>query len=208
MTSSGWAKKIAASWRFISEWFTIARIAVVISGVALSVSFGSLYLAKLSHNLSAAKDEREIRDTMPAIDVQVRPDSVSTASVTISIINRTAINITPLDITAEHSFGFGDLYLSSAQQRLALLKSSLSLSPMGTIAPKGIGKLKARASGVTDGKDDRFTPGLELQFDVRIQFADEQDTIKAFPVARRILPPLAAEPCPPSFALAPRPPGC
>jgi hypothetical protein len=35
---------------------------------------------------------------------------------------------------------------------------------MGTIAPKSIGKLKARASGATDGKDDRFTPGLELHF--------------------------------------------
>jgi hypothetical protein len=167
-----------------------------------------LYLAKLSYNLNAAKDEREIRDTMPAIDVQVRPDGVSTASVTISIINRAAINIAPLDITAEHSFEFGDLYLSSAQQNLDLLKSSLSLSPMGTIAPKDIGNLKVRASGVKDGKDDRFTPGLELQFNVRIRFADEQDSIRTFPIIRRILSPLAAEPCPPSWTLAPRPPGC
>jgi hypothetical protein len=145
---------------------------------------------------------------MPAIDVQVSPDGASTASVTISIINRAAINITPLDITVEHSFDFGDVYLSSAQQKIDLLKSSLSLSSMGTIAPKGIGKLKARASGATDGKDDRFTPGLELLFDVRVRFADDQDTINTFIVTRRILPPLATEPCPPSWTLAPRPPGC
>jgi len=103
MTPSDWAKKIAASWRAISEQFTTARYAVVISSVALFVSFSSLYLAKLSYNLSAVKDEREIRDTMPAIDVQVRKDGASTASVTISIINRLPINITPLDMTAEHS---------------------------------------------------------------------------------------------------------
>ncbi len=188
--------------------FTTAHYAAIVSTVAFFVSCGSFYVSKISYDLSAAKDQRERRDKMPAIDVQIRPDGVATASATISIINRSDINIAPLDITVEHSFEIGDLYLSSPQQSLDLLKTSLSLSPIGTIAPKGVGKLKARISGVTDGKDDTFTPGLELQFVVRIRVADEQDTIKTFPVTRRILPPLAAEPCPPSFTLAPRPPGC
>jgi hypothetical protein len=53
-----------------------------------------------------------------------------------------------------------------------------------------------------------FTTGLELRFAIRIRFADEQDTIKTFQLVRRILPPLAAEPCPPSWTPAPRLPGC
>jgi hypothetical protein len=187
---------------------TAPRYAALVSTIAFFVSCGSLYVSKLSYDLGAAKQQREIEDEMPAIDVQMRPDGVATASATISIINRSNINIAPLDITAEHSFEIGDLYLSSPQQSLDLLKTSLNLSPIGTIAPKGVGKLKARISGVTDGKDDTFTPGLELQFHVRVRFADEQDTIKTFPVTRRISAPLAAEPCPPSFTLAPRPPGC
>jgi hypothetical protein len=102
----------------------------------------------------------------------------------------------------------GDLYLSSSQQSLDLLKSSMSLASIGTIAPKSVGRLRGRVSGVTDGKDDRFTPGQELQFHVRIRFSDEKDTIRTFPVTRRILSPQAAEPCPPSFTLAARPEGC
>jgi hypothetical protein len=97
-----------------------------------------LYISKRSLDLSAAKDERELRDKEPAIDVQVRPAGVSTASITISMLNRADVNITPLDIMVEHSFEIGDLYLSSAKQSANLLKSSLSLSPMGTIAPKAL----------------------------------------------------------------------
>jgi len=115
--------------------FTTARYAAVISTVALFVSFGSLYLAKLSYDLSAAKDEREIRDRMPAIDVQIRPAGVATASVTISIINRAEINILPQDVTAEPSLQAGEFYFSSAQQGIDKLKSSLSLLPMGTVVP-------------------------------------------------------------------------
>jgi hypothetical protein len=166
--------------------FTTARYAAVISTVALFVSFGSLYLAKLSYDLSAAKDEREIRDRMPAIDVQIRPAGVATASVTISIINRAEINILPQDVTAEPSLQAGEFYFSSAQQGIDKLKSSLSLLPMGTVVPKGVGTMKASLSGITDGKDDLFTPGVELQFAIRIRFADEQDTVRAFDIIRRV----------------------
>jgi hypothetical protein len=205
MTPCERAKKI---WRAIYEWFTTARFAAIISIIALLVSFRSLHIAELSYDLSATKDQRELMDKLPAIDVQVRPDGATSAAMTISIANRGGINIKPLDITAEHSFEAGELYLSSAQQSIDRLKTSLSLASMGTIAPKGIGVLKARLSGATDGKDDRFVPGLELRFAVRVRFADEQDNIRNFTVVRRILPPLAAEPCPPGWTLAPRPPGC
>ena len=89
--------------------FNTAHFAVIISAIALLVSGGSLYISKRSLDLSAAKDERELRDKEPAIDVQVRPAGVSTASITISVLNRADVNITPLDITVEHSFEIGDL---------------------------------------------------------------------------------------------------
>jgi hypothetical protein len=187
---------------------TIAQYGAVVSTVAIFASCGSMYVSKLSYDLSSAKDQRELGDKMPAIDVQLNPAGLSSATVKIAITNRADINIAPLDITVEHSFEAGELYLSSAQQSVDKLKSALSLSPMGTIVPKGVGRLRASVSGVTDGKDNSFTPGLELVFDVRIRFADEQDTIKTIPITRRILPPLAAEPCPPAWTLAPRPPGC
>jgi hypothetical protein len=167
--------------------FTTAQYAAIVSTVAFFVSCGSLYVSKRSYDLSAAKDERELRDKMPAIDVQVRPDGVAAASATISIINRADINIAPQEIAVEHSFEIGDLYLSSPQQSVDKLKSTLSLSPMGTITPKGTSTLKARVSGVTDGKEDSFTPGLELQFSIRIQFADEEDTVKTIRIVRRIV---------------------
>jgi hypothetical protein len=188
--------------------FIAKHYGAIISLVGAAIGGVSLYVSTLSYDLNSAKDQRELRDKMPAIDVQLNPAGMSSAAVTIAITNRADINIAPLDITVEHSFEAGELYLSSAKQKVDLLKSSLSLAPIGSIAPKGVGKLKAWVSGVTDGKEDSFTPGLELVFDVRIRFADEQDTIKTIPITRRILPPLAAEPCPPTWTLAPRPPGC
>jgi hypothetical protein len=188
--------------------FTTAHYAAIVSTAAFFISAASFYVSKVTNDFNVAKYQRELEDKTPAVDVQVRPDGKSDASLTIMIINRGDINITPLDIAVEHSFEIGDLYLSSAQQSVDTMKSKLNLSFIGTIAPKGVGTLKARVSGLTDGKDNSFTPGLELRFAVRIRFADEQDTIKTFQLIRRILPPLAAEPCPPSWTLAPRPPGC
>jgi hypothetical protein len=156
--------------------------------VALILSCGSLYVAKLSYDLSAAKDQREIRDKMPAIDVQVRPAGVSNLDVTISIINRAEINIAPQDIMVAPSPVAGELYFANAQQSIDLLGSSLGLLPMEIIAPKGVNTIKATLSGVTDGKHDNFGTGPELQFTVRIRFADEQDTIQSFTVVRRIRP--------------------
>jgi hypothetical protein len=74
-----------------------------------------VYFAKQTYNVNAAKEDRVLREKLPAIDVQVRPAGVSTAAITISVLNRADVNITPLDITVEHSFEIGDLYLSSAK---------------------------------------------------------------------------------------------
>jgi hypothetical protein len=188
--------------------FPQIQAATVISVIAIGISAASLMVSKRSLELSAAKDQRELLDKMPAIDVQVTPAGVSSAAVTIAISNRGDFNITPLDITVEHSFEVGDLYLSSAQQSIDRLKSSLSLLPIGTITPRNVGRLKVTVSEATDGKVDSFKPGLEFLFAVRIRFSDEQDSIKTFPIVRRIIPPVAAEPCPPERTLAPRPPGC
>jgi hypothetical protein len=154
---------------------------------SLSWYLAAVCTSKRSYDLSAGKDQREIRDKMPAVDVQIRPTGASSASMVISIINRADINIAPLEIEVDHSFEAGDLYLSDAQQSVDKLLSSLSLRAMGTIVPKGVGTMKATLSGVTDGKWDSLTPGLELQFTLRIRFADEQDTIQTFSIVRRII---------------------
>jgi hypothetical protein len=184
------------------------QASTIFSVIAIGISAASLIVSTRSYDLSTIKDQRELMEKLPAVDVQVAPSGASSAALTIAISNRGDINITPLDITVEHSFEIGDLYLSSAQQSVDRLKSSLSLLPIGTIAPKGVGKLKATIFGVTDGKADAFKPGLEFLFAIRIRFSDEQDTVRTFPIVRRILPPVAAEPCPPEWTLAPRPPGC
>jgi hypothetical protein len=171
--------------------FTAAHYSAIISTVALIASGGSLYVGKLSYDLSTAKSEREIEDKMPAVDIQIRPRGASAASLVISIINRADINIAPLSLTVEHSVEAGVLYLSSAQQSLDNLQSTLDLKAMGTIAPKDTGTLKATLAGATDGKWDSLTPGLELEFTVRIRFADQQDTVEQRSIVRRILPPLA-----------------
>jgi hypothetical protein len=168
--------------------------AAFLSVIALVVSFRSLHIAELSYDLNAAKDQRELMDKLPALDVLVRLDGATSAALTISIANRGDINIVPLDITAEHSFEAGELYLSSTQQNANRLKTSLSLTSMGTIVPKGVGNLKARLFGATDGKDDRLVAGLELRFDIRIRFSGMEDNIKTFTVVRQILPPTAREP--------------
>jgi hypothetical protein len=164
--------------------------ATILSVIAIAISCGSLYVSKRSYDLSVAKDQREIEDKMPAIDIQIRPLGASAASLVISIINRADINIAPLSLTVEHSFEAGELYLSGAQQNLDRLQSTLDLKAMGTIAPKGTGTLKATLAGATDGKWDSLTPGLELEFTIRTRFADQQDTVEQRTIVRRILPPL------------------
>lgn len=171
--------------------FTIAHYAAVVSTLAIIVSGGSLLYAKRSYDLSAAKDFRELKDRQPAVDVQMRPTGISTLSVTIGILNRAEIDIAPLDIVAERSLEAGSLYFASKEQSIDKLSSSLSLTSMGQIAPKGRSMTSATLSGVTDGQSEQFTPGLELEFTVRIRFSDEQDSISSIRIVRRILPPLA-----------------
>ncbi|MEH2470618.1 hypothetical protein V1281_000140 [Nitrobacteraceae bacterium AZCC 2161] len=133
----------------------LPQFATIATVIALVVSSGGLYVAKRSLDLSATKDERELRDKRPAIDVQIHPNGASSASVVISIINRADINITPLYITVEHSFEAGDLYLSNTPQSLDLLRSSLNLKAMGTIAPKGTSTLKLSITHISGRSDFR-----------------------------------------------------
>jgi hypothetical protein len=175
---------------------TLAHYAAVVSTIAIVLSGGSLIYTKLSYDLNAAKEQRELRDKEPAIDIQIRPLGASAASLVISIVNRADFNIAPLSLEVENSIEAGTLYLSSAEQSLDKLRTSLSLQTMGTIAPKGTSTVKVTLAGATDGKSDSLTPGIELEFNVRIRFADQRDTIVAIPIIRRILPPLAERPQP------------
>jgi hypothetical protein len=82
---------------------TIPEYGAIISTVAIVLTCGSLYFSARQYDLSAAKEHRELTDKMPAIDVQLNPAGDTSASVSIAITNRADINITPLDITVEHS---------------------------------------------------------------------------------------------------------
>ena len=167
--------------------FTTAQYAVVLSALALFVSGASLYVSKKSYDLSVVKDERELQEKLPAVDIQIAPNrNASSADVVISIINRGGVNIAPQDIIVFPSFDFGEFYFSNTRQSVDELKSSLSLLSIGTIAPKATGTAKATISGVTDGKDNSFAAGVELQFAVRIRFGDDRDTVRTFELTRRV----------------------
>jgi hypothetical protein len=64
------------TWRHL----TLAHYAAVVSTVAIILSAGSLIYTKRSYDLNAAKEERELRDKEPAIDIQIRPLGASAAS--------------------------------------------------------------------------------------------------------------------------------
>lgn len=153
------------------------------------MSAGSLYVAKQSYDLSVLRDERELAEKLPAIDIQMRPAGVSTLAITIAVTNRAEFNITPIDITALHSFETGSLYLADDTQSIDKLSSTLSLSSMGSIPSQKTVVTKATLTGVTDGKYEQFSPGLELAFLVRVRLADQQDTIQEITLVRRILAP-------------------
>jgi hypothetical protein len=56
------------------------------------------------------KEERELQNKEPAIDIQIRPLGASAASLVISIINRADFNIAPQSIEVENSIEAGTLY--------------------------------------------------------------------------------------------------
>lgn len=156
--------------------------------MAIILSGGSAYYTKRSYDLNAIRDQREVMEKRPAVDVQLRPAGLSDLSVKVSIINRSNTNIIPLDIEAEHSFDAGTLYFSNDEQSIDQLRSILSLASMGTIAPSGTRTATATLSGITNGKFEQFQAGLELGFIIRVRLADEQDTIENIKLIRRILP--------------------
>jgi hypothetical protein len=91
------------------------QAATILSWFAIGISAASLVVSKCSYDLTVARDQRELMEKLPALDVQVRPEGGISAALTISIANRGDINIMPLDITAEHSFEAGELFLVSAE---------------------------------------------------------------------------------------------
>jgi hypothetical protein len=169
-------------WRITTQHWT-----AVIATLGLLATGASVYIAKRSYDLNAVKENREIGDKEPTVDVDIVPAGASSATVTISVLNRTESNIVPLDITVLPSLEAGEFYFSSSEQSIDRLRSSLSLRRMGTIAPKAAGTMKARLSGVTDGKNDNLTPGLELQFTIRVRLTDSRDTVRTFDIVRRII---------------------
>jgi archaellum component FlaF (FlaF/FlaG flagellin family) len=74
---------------------TTARYAAIISTIGFFISLGSMYVAKLSYDVNARKEIREISEKRQAVDIQVTPDGASSASMTISIINRGDVNVVP-----------------------------------------------------------------------------------------------------------------
>ena len=76
----------------------LAHYAAVVSTIAIILSGGSLIYTKLNYDLSAAKEERELQNKEPKIDIQIRPLGASAASLVISIINRADFNIAPQSI--------------------------------------------------------------------------------------------------------------
>lgn len=169
--------------------FSAAHYAAVVSTIALIVSGGGLLFTKRAYDLAAAKDERELLEREPVVDVQVTPNGKArSADLTIYIFNRGDINLVPQDITALHLLEHGDLYLSSRRQSVDKLSTSLSLRSMGVIAPKSAATATATVSGVTDGKDDWPTNGVDVTFTIRMRLANHSETLKTMNVTREIKP--------------------
>lgn len=169
--------------------FSTAHYAAVVSTVALVASGASAFFTMRNYELTEAKDQRELLEKSPQVDVQLTPNGIAkSANLTIYIFNRGDTNIVPQDITALHLLEEGELYLSSSQQSVDMLNVFLSLKSMGVIPPKGAGTMKATVSGVTDGKADWPANGVDLTFTVRFRIADENETIKTVSVTREIKP--------------------
>lgn len=182
----------------MNRWqkFALDHYAGVLSAIAIVVSGGSLYVAKLSYDFSVAKELREVQDKQPVFDLQISPRGASAATFALSILNRSETNIVPLSMRVENSIEAGDLYLSTRQQSPDKLSSTLDLQSMGSIAPKSTAKLSGVLAGATDGTSDSLTPGLELHFTFALRHGDQKDTIEQIDVVRTILPPVADRPRP------------
>ena len=63
----------------------LPQTATILSVIAIAISCGSFYVSKLSYDLSAAKDQREIEEKMPAVDFAVREEPRSSVVAPASI---------------------------------------------------------------------------------------------------------------------------
>jgi len=182
----------------MNRWQQFARdhYAGLLSAIAIVVSGGTLYVAKLSYDFSVAKELREVQEKQPVFDLQITPRGASAAAFALSILNRSETNILPRSMRVEPSIEAGELYLSNPQQGLDKLSSTLDLQSMGSIAPKSTAKLNGVLAGATDGKSNSLTPGLELHFTFVLRYGDQKDTIQKIDVVRNILPAVTDRPRP------------
>jgi hypothetical protein len=169
--------------------FTVAHYTSLIATLAFfSGGVAGLYYTKLSYDLNVSKDDRERNSNEPIVDIDIRPGrSASAADFTLTIVNRSEMQIAPQDITVLRDFDLGDFYLAGPGQGIELLKSTLSLRLMRIIPPNSTVALKSGVvAGVTDGKVDSFKTGVDLQFIVRIRLGDSLGTIRVIPIVRHV----------------------
>ena len=168
--------------------FTVAHYTSLIATLAfLSGGVAGLYYTKLAYDLNVTKDDRERNAKEPNVDIDIRPGrSASAADFTLTILNRSEIQIAPQDITVLRDFDWGDFYLAGPGQSIDALKSTLSLRSMSTIPPNSTVTFKGVVAGVTDGKVDSYKTGVNLQFIVRLRLSDTQGTIRVFPMFRHV----------------------
>lgn len=184
--------------KHLNRWqkFALDHYAGLLSAIAIVVSGSSLYVAKLSYDFGVAKELREVQEKQPIFDLQIIPRGASAAAFTLAILNRSETAILPRSMRVEPSVEAGELYLSTRQQSIDKLSSTLDLQSMGSIAPKSTAKLNGVLAGATDGKSDSLTPGLELHFTFTLRYGDQNDTIQKIDVVRNILPAVTDRPRP------------
>ena len=96
------------------------RIATILSVLAIVISASSHMVSKLPFGLSATKDQREISEQLPAVDLQIIPAGAAPASVTISVRNRGDVNVAPQDITVPPSLEQGEFYFAGRRPAIAI----------------------------------------------------------------------------------------
>jgi len=96
------------------------RIATILSVLAIVISASSHMVSKLPFGLSATKDQREISEQLPAVDLQIIPAGAASASVTISVRNRGEVNVAPQDITVPPSLEQGEFYFAGRRPAIAI----------------------------------------------------------------------------------------
>jgi hypothetical protein len=163
----------------------ISCVALVVSVLAWATTG---YYSKRGYDLNVARDQREQRARRPAIDIRMSPaQNPLDVSLDVSITNRSDINIAPqaISVLAHPIPGFdaGAGPLSIGKEGASEISTPTAwLLDMGTIKPGDTGSIKLAVRA----QMPPFPTGMELQFNVDIRLADEQDSVEQYAVIRRI----------------------